>query len=42
MPDQETILKAVHAVLEHERGINLHRYPIKTDYLEETLTLKGK
>ncbi len=42
MTDKERILKAVRAAFERERRINLHRYPIKMDYNEGTLTLEGE
>jgi osmotically-inducible protein OsmY len=42
MPDKESVLKMVRAALEHERGINLHRYPIKMDYGGGDLTLDGE
>jgi len=40
--EKENILKAVRAAFEHERQINLHRYPISMDFDEGVLTLEGE
>ncbi|HET6371266.1 MAG TPA: BON domain-containing protein [Nitrospiria bacterium] len=42
MADKETVIKMVRAALEHERRINLHRYPIGMDYSDGDLTLDGE
>lgn len=40
--EKKRILKAVRAVFEHDRRINLHRYPISMDFDEGVLTLEGE
>ncbi len=42
MPDKDTVLKTVRAAFEHERRINLHRYPIQMDFCDGVLTLEGE
>jgi osmotically-inducible protein OsmY len=42
MKDKDTVLKKVHAAFEHERRINLHRYPIQMDFSDGILTLEGE
>ncbi len=42
MADKDSVLKTVRAAFEHERRINLHRYPIKMDFGDGVLTLEGE
>ena len=40
--DQERVLREVHAALEHEPRINLHRHPVKIEWSDGVLTLEGE
>jgi len=42
MSDRERVTKEVRAALEHERRINLHKYPVKLDFADGVLTLEGE
>jgi osmotically-inducible protein OsmY len=42
MPSPEAICAQVRAALEHERRINLHRYPVHLRYEDGILTLDGE
>jgi osmotically-inducible protein OsmY len=42
MKDKNNVLKKVRAAFEHERRINLHRYPIQMDFSEGALMLEGE
>lgn len=42
MQAKETILKGLRAALEHERKINLHRFPIDLRFMGEDLVLAGE
>lgn len=42
MPNKDVVLKLVHRALEHEPRINLHRYPIKIDFVEGGVILEGE
>lgn len=41
MPNKDEVIKRVHRALEHEPRINLHRYPIKIDFVEGGVVLEG-
>ena len=40
--ERELVLKGVRAALEREPRINLHQYPVRTDYGDGVLTLEGE
>ena len=40
--DKDTVRKQVHAALEREHRINLHRYPIRIGSADGTVTLEGE
>lgn len=42
MSDRQLVIKAVRAALEHERRINLHRYPVHLDFADGVLTVEGE
>ncbi|MBI2089994.1 MAG: BON domain-containing protein [Deltaproteobacteria bacterium] len=42
MQAKETILKKLRAALEHERKVNLHRFPIDLSFMGEDLVLAGE
>ncbi len=42
MSDRERVLKEVHAALEREPRINLHKCPIKMEFSDGVLTLEGE
>ena len=42
MSDKEAILKLVRGALEHDRRINLHRFPLRTDFVDRAIVLEGE
>ncbi len=42
MSGKAVILKVVHAALEREPRINLHKYPVRMDFSDGVLTLEGE
>ena len=42
MEAKDRVLKELRAALEHERRINLHRYPIKLRMIDDDLVLEGE
>jgi osmotically-inducible protein OsmY len=42
MPDRDEVIRRVRAALEHEPRINLHRFPIRIDFVEGGVILEGE
>lgn len=42
MSEKQRVKNAVRAALEHERRINLHRYPVHLDFADGVLTVEGE
>lgn len=42
MPDRNEVIKQVHAALEHERRINLHRHPVRIGFADGAVILEGE
>lgn len=42
MSDKERILKLVRGALERDRRINLHRFPVRADFVDQAVVLEGE
>lgn len=42
MSEKERILKLVRGALERDRRINLHRFPLRTDFVDQVVVLEGE